>query len=228
LKDLSDAERRTRELAAMLPRTRNDARSLTGKVLTGAVADIPASRTVGGTLKRGLKVFGGILGVLGAVLAVNTLTLGLVNRMFGLVPRSMFGLPGIVLHPLLHASFQHLAMNAVGLVMLGGVVFLRNERDFWRVTVFGTLFGGTLVWFVGPNALHVGASGVVFAYLGYLLTTGWFDRKPGAILLSLSAAALWGSALAGLSPLQKGVSWQLHLFGLIAGAIVASWRRKRA
>jgi membrane associated rhomboid family serine protease len=168
-----------------------------------------------------------MLAVLGVVSLVNTLSGGIVNQLLALVPRTLSGLPGIVLHPLLHANASHLAMNALGLLTLGGVVFLRNERDFWRVTVFSTLFGGTLTWIVGRDALHVGASGVVFAYLGYLLTTGWFDRRPGAILLSLSAAVIWGSALLGLSPLQRGVSWELHLFGLIAGVIVASWRRSR-
>jgi membrane associated rhomboid family serine protease len=220
VKPLADAERRTRELAASLPKA-------SGLAVAPVRAGVAVPRTLGGTFKRFVKVFGGIVGTLSLVTLANTLTLGAVNTMFALLPRTWSGAPGIVLHPLLHANFAHLAMNALGIVTIGGVVFLRSERDFWRVTIFATLFGGTLTWLIGRPDYHVGASGVVFGYLGYLLTTGWFDRKAGAILISLGAAALWGSALVGLSPLQQGVSWELHAAGLVAGVIAASWRRKQ-
>lgn len=185
-----------------------------------------ATRTFGGTLKRGVKVFAAILGVMGLMTALNAATGGAVDQMFGLLPRSSRGAWGILLHPLLHANFQHFAMNAVGLLLIGGSVFLRSERDFWRVTVLGTLLGGTATWLIGRPNIHVGASGLVFAYLGYLLTTGWFDRKLTSVALSIVAAVLWGSVLFGLSPLQNGISWELHLFGLLGGVAGAWWRKR--
>lgn len=188
----------------------------------------PVVRTVGATLKRGAKVFGSILGVLGAVTLLNYVTGGAVNQMFGLLPRTSRGAWGILLHPLLHAGAAHLTMNAIGIVLMGGTVFLRSERDFWRVTLLGTLVGGGGTWLFGHFAMHVGASGVVFAYLGYLLTTGWFDRKLTAVALSITAAILWGSALFGLSPLQHGISWELHLFGMLGGILGAWWRKRTA
>ena len=184
-----------------------------------------ATRTFGGTLKRAAKVFAAILGVMGVMTALNAVTGGAVDQTLGLLPRSARGAWGILLHPLLHANFQHLAMNAIGLVLVGGTVFLRSERDFWRVTLLGTLLGGGATWLIGRPNIHVGASGLVFAYLGYLLTTGWFDRKLTSVALSLAAAVLWGSALFGLSPMQNGISWELHLFGLLGGVAGAWWRK---
>ena len=185
-----------------------------------------ATRTFGGTLKRGVKVFAAILGVMGVMTALNAVTGGAVDQMFGLLPRSSRGAWGILLHPLLHANVQHFAMNAVGLLLIGGSVFLRSERDFWRVTALGTLLGGSATWLIGRPNIHVGASGLVFAYLGYLLTTGWFDRKLTSVALSIGAAVLWGSILFGLSPLQNGISWELHLFGLLGGVVGAWWRKR--
>ncbi len=198
--------------------------------LRGPVANMSrfgtATRTFGGTLKRGVKVFAAILGVMGVMTALNAVTGGAVNQALGLLPRTSRGAWGIVLHPLLHANFQHLAMNAVGFLLIGGAVFLRSERDFWRVTVLGTLLAGSATWLIGRPNIHIGASGLVFAYLGYLLTTGWFDRKLTSVALSIAAAALWGSALFGLSPLQNGISWELHLFGLLGGVLAAWWRKQ--
>lgn len=185
-----------------------------------------ATRTFGGTLKRAAKVFAAVLGVMGVMTALNAVTGGAVDQTLGLLPRSARGAWGILLHPLLHANVQHLAMNAIGLVLIGGTVFLRSERDFWRVTLLGTLLGGSATWLIGRPNIHVGASGLVFAYLGYLLTTGWFDRKLTSVALSVVAAVLWGSALWGLSPMQSGISWELHSFGLLGGVVGAWWRKR--
>lgn len=194
----------------------------TGSKSTGVV------RTFGSFVKRGAIVFGSMLGTMGTVSVLNAITAGSINRMFGLIPRTADGAWGIVLHPLLHANAAHLGMNAVGLLVIGGTVYLRSERDFWRVTLFGVLIGGGATWLVGRPALHIGASGLVFAYLGYLLTTGWFDRKLTSVAVSIGATVVWGSALFGLSPLQAGISWELHLFGLLGGVVGAWWRKRFA
>lgn len=198
------------------------------------IANAGANARVAGTpvtlaqnVAHAARVFGTIFGVLGAAAIANALTAGVFNSTFGLIPRTSSHAWGILLHPLLHANGRHLGVNAIGILILGGLVFMRQERDFWRVTALGILVGGSATWLLGRSDLHVGASGVVFAYLGYLLTTGWFDRKIGAIVLSLGVAAVWGSALFGLSPFQQGISWELHLFGLIGGIAGAWWRKHR-
>lgn len=204
--------------------SRDHALSETGQGAMNSVAK--TKRTFGSVLKSGAKTFATMLGAMGAMSAINAITAGAVNRMLGLVPRTSEGALGIIMHPLLHANFAHLGMNAVGLVVIGGTVYLRSVRDFWRVTLFGVLIGGGATWLVGRPALHVGASGLVFAYLGYLLTTGWFDRKLSSVALSVAATVLWGSAVFGLSPLQAGISWELHLFGMLGGVLGAWWRKR--
>ena len=98
--------------------------------------------------------------------------------------------------------------------------------DFWTVSILATLVGGIGIWLVGRAGPHIGISGVIFGYFGYLLLTGVFDRKLGAFLLSLLTFLIWGRLLLGLSPLQRGISWEGHLFGL-AGGIAGAWLRAR-
>jgi membrane associated rhomboid family serine protease len=184
----------------------------------------PSRTTRGGVvagLRRRTTVLAAVLAAPWIVLAANaTLFAGTLLR-FGIVPRTMTGLPGIVVAPLLHANAAHLLANSYGIVVLGGLVLLRRERDFVVVTLSGTLLGGFATWLVGRPAVHVGASGVVFAYLGYLLSTGLFERRVGAIVLSLAAAVTWGGLLVGLLPLLPGVSWEGHIAGLAAGVLAA-------
>lgn len=145
---------------------------------------------------------------------------------WGVQPRTLRGLPGIVLHPFLHGSWAHLISNTIGFLMLGGLVMLREPRDFWVVSLLAMLVGGIGIWLVGRAGPHIGISGVIFGYFGYLLLTGVFDRKITAFILSLLTFLIWGRLLLGLSPLQRGISWEGHLFGL-AGGIAGAWLRAR-
>jgi membrane associated rhomboid family serine protease len=142
-------------------------------------------------------------------------------RRYGIEPRSVQGLRGIAFSPFLHTGVAHLACNSAALALFGGLVMLRSERHFWSVTALGALVGGAATWLLARPALHVGASGLVFAYFGYLLFTGIFERRLAPLLLSSAVFALWGGLLFGILPLQGGVSWEGHLFGLAAGALAA-------
>ena len=82
------------------------------------------------------------------------------------------------------------------------------------------------VWLMGRPAIHVGASGLVFGYFGYLVASGWYDRKPGTILAAIAAVVLYGGLIFGVLPTQSFVSWEAHLFGLIAGVVAARLTRK--
>jgi len=171
------------------------------------------------------RLLAGIVLLLWAVLAVDLL-LGGALRGFGIRPREASGLVGIPLHPFLHAGVFHLLMNTFGIVALGGLVLLRDEKDFWLATVLGVLVGGIGTWLFGSPGIHIGASGVVFAYFGYLLTTGLFERRIGALLLSTLVFLAWGGLLLGMLPGQRGISWEGHLFGFLAG-LLAAWMRAR-
>jgi membrane associated rhomboid family serine protease len=169
-----------------------------------------------------------LLAIVALLWVVHLVNIALDGRLigWGVQPRTVRGLPGIVLHPFLHGSWAHLISNTIGFLMLGGLVLLREPRDFWTVTVLATLVGGIGIWLVGRPGPHIGISGVIFGYFGYLLFTGVFDRKIGAFLLSLLTFLIWGRLLLGLSPLQRGISWEGHLFGL-AGGIAGAWLRAK-
>ena len=124
--------------------------------------------------------------------------------------------------PLLHANFAHLIANTAPLFVLGWLVILRRKVDFFVVTAAVTLIGGLGVWlFARPGTLHLGASGVVFGYLGYLLVRAWRERSLVAIAVALVAGILYGGALWGVLPTERGISWEGHLFGLLGGGATA-------
>lgn len=99
---------------------------------------------------------------------------------FGIYPRSLEGLRGIVFAPFLHADFGHLIANSVPFVVLAWLVMLQEVSDFWIVTIITMVVGGLGVWLIAPpNTVTVGASILIFGYLGFLLFRGWFQKKPG-------------------------------------------------
>ena len=141
---------------------------------------------------------------------------------FGIIPRTEQGLVGIVATPLLHGGVHHLLANTGGVLIFGGLVMFRSERHFWTVTLVGALASGIGTWMFGRPAIHIGASGIIFAYFGYLLFTGFFERRIGSLLLSVGVFLIWGPTLYGVLPVEGNSSWEGHVFGLIGG-ILAAW-----
>lgn len=140
----------------------------------------------------------------------------------GIYPRQLEGLDGIIWAPFLHGSISHLAANTLPLFTLGGLIMLGEAGDFVFVTILAALISGLGTWLIGaPNSVHVGASGVVFGYFGYLLLRGYFDRSAFAITASVLVIVFYGSFLWGVLPNQPGVSWEGHLFGFVGGCLAA-------
>lgn len=159
--------------------------------------------------------------------AIDTVLPGITLDGLGVRPRTESGLWGILFMPFLHGGFGHVLNNSIGMLFLGGAVILRSVRDYIVVFLMAMFVGGLGVWLIAPaNSVHIGASGVVYGYLGYLLTTGWFERRPLAIVASILAAVLWGGLLPGILPGQAGISWQGHLFGCLGGVMAASYLAK--
>ncbi len=146
---------------------------------------------------------------------------GYLNR-FGIIPHNFIGLRGILFAPFLHGGFGHLAANTIPFLVLGWLVMLQETSDFWIVTLITMLVGGLGVWlFAIPGTVHIGASILIFGYLGFLLFRGWFQRNPASIFLSLIVFSLYGALIWGVLPTQPGVSWQGHLFGFLGGVLAA-------
>ncbi len=161
--------------------------------------------------------------VVWAIHLVNVLTGGLLMS-FGLEPRALRGLDGVLAAPFLHANFGHLLSNTAGLAILGALICLQSRRAFWRVTALIALVGGSATWLLAGSGLHVGASGLVFGYFGYLVMRGWVERTPAAVVVALLVAITYSGLLYGILPSQKGISWGGHLYGFLARMLAARWR----
>ncbi|SAY39026.1 rhomboid family intramembrane serine protease [Candidatus Synechococcus spongiarum] len=144
-------------------------------------------------------------------------------QIFGIHPGSgVTGLWAVFTAPLIHGDWQHLFGNSVSLLVLGSLVGLRGPGQLWQVSVISALASGVGIWLIAPRTtVHVGASGIVFGYLGALLFMGLFQRRPLSILLSIACLVLFGEMVVGLFPGAPGVSWQGHLFGFLGGVLAA-------
>jgi len=153
---------------------------------------------------------------------VDSVALGDRLQRNGISPRQVDGLDGILWSPFLHADFGHVASNSIPLLALGGLVAVRGMRYWTRVTLIVMIAGGALTWAMAGTGNHIGASGIVFGYLGAILGAAWFDRRPRALAPAILVLGFYSSMLAGVVP-QESISWEGHLFGLIAGIAASRW-----
>ena len=141
---------------------------------------------------------------------------------WGIEPRDVEGLRGIVASPFLHAGFDHLISNTIPFVVLGLLIALNGIARVALVTAIVALIGGLGTWVFAPeNTIHIGASGIVFGYASYLISRGVFDKSALELGIGALVVVVWGGALlASLVP-REGISWQGHLFGAIGGVVAA-------
>lgn len=146
----------------------------------------------------------------------------------GIVPRTLVGLEGIPTAPLIHSDFEHLAANTIPFLILGALILFRGVFELIFVTLVSGLVGGLGTWLFGaPNTHHIGASGIVFGFFGYLVFRTLFDRRWTSALITLLVAVLYGTAmLSSLIPAQS-ISWTAHFFGFLGGVMAARMRYRR-
>ncbi len=126
--------------------------------------------------------------------------------------------PNVLFAPFLHAGLAHLLANSVPFAVLGGLIALQSPARFAVVTLAGAVGGAAVAWLLGaPGTVHIGASGLVFTYFGWLILRAVRERSVLAVVLGLVTLVLYGGVLVGLSPFQVGISWQDHLGGLLGG-----------
>jgi membrane associated rhomboid family serine protease len=173
-------------------------------------------------LLRQAIVLGSFVGVLWLLEILDALFLRGVLDGFGIAPRTLTSLPAVLAAPFLHAGFGHLMANTIPFVVLGWMVMWRRTSDLFVVFLASAVASGLGVWlFGGAHTLHLGLSGVIFGFFGFLLARGYYERSAGAIGVALVAFLLYGGILWGVLPLQQGVSWQGHLFGFVGGVVTA-------
>jgi membrane associated rhomboid family serine protease len=143
----------------------------------------------------------------------------------GVVPRTWDGLWNIPITPFIHEDFDHLLSNTIPLLILGALILARGVIEFVFVVFVSTFVSGFGTWLFGEgNAQHIGASGVVFGFFGYLVFRIAFDRKITSGLIALAVAIGYGSAMVWSLIPEEHISWSGHFFGFIGGFVAARLR----
>ncbi len=147
----------------------------------------------------------------------------------GIFPLKLSGLLGLLFSPLLHADFPHIFANSLPIFVLGFLLFYFFRKIAFKVIVFSWLISGLWVWLSARPAYHIGASGVVYALTAFLFFIGIFKRNKSLMAVTLLVTFLYGSMIWGVIPNffpKEEISWESHLFGSIAGLILAVYFRK--
>jgi membrane associated rhomboid family serine protease len=163
--------------------------------------------------------------ILAAVLGIDLVAYA------GLQPRTLHGLWGILGAHLLHANLAHIASNTLGLLILGLLGCWYSKRLTAWAVAYSAVGAGAFTWLVAPaGAVHIGASGVVFGLIGFLVANGIVRRSWGALLIAIPVGMLFWLVLPGLLPSEANraqlISWQMHLGGFLGGAL-ASWELRK-
>ena len=140
---------------------------------------------------------------------------------FGVRPRELAGLPGILLAPLLHAGFAHLIANSLPLLVLGTGMLHLYPNSALKVIPAVYLGPGIAVWLFARPSVHVGASGLVYGLVSYIFVAGLMRRDKRAIAASLLVCFLYGTLAWGVLPIEPGVSWETHLAAALIGLMLA-------
>ena len=141
---------------------------------------------------------------------------------FGIIPRTSWGLIGIFTSPFLHSGIRHLVSNTIPLIVLLFILNYFYHRKAFTVIVFTVIIGGFFVWVFGRSANHIGASGLIYGLAGFLITNGFVEKKLLPLIISAGVIFLYGGLIWGVFPtVYSYVSWEGHLFGTIAGILIA-------
>ncbi|MCK0177758.1 rhomboid family intramembrane serine protease [Flavobacteriaceae bacterium S0862] len=144
----------------------------------------------------------------------------------GVYPRTLSGLKGVVFSPFVHGSMEHLYHNSIPLFVLSMALFYFYREISWKVIGYGILFSGLLTWFIARPSYHIGASGLIYVLMSFILFKGIFAKHFRLIALSLLVVFLYGSMIWYVFPIKEKVSWEGHLSGLIIGFVFALFFRK--
>jgi len=176
-------------------------------------------------ISRNIQIALGIVAVLWLVYLLNLFS-PVDLRMYGLRPRHIGGLWGIAFTPLLHGGIDHLIANTGALfILLVASLSFSRKLTFTALSII-LVFGGGLVWLFGAgNTVHIGASGIIFGLIGFLMFLGIFRGELKALIISTVIFILYGGALFSLLRYTPGISWTGHFFGFISGVLAAWWMR---
>ncbi len=180
------------------------------------------------TVRRDVTLLFGVILFLWLVLITGNL-FGLFSSC-GVHPRnvSLGSALGLLCAPLVHGGPLHLLANTISFAILGFLVLRYGLSTFLQVTLWGAIIGGIFVWMMGRSTIHIGASGVIFAYFGFIMASAYFRRSMVSILLATVVFIFYGGMVFGVLPGTPGVSWESHLAGLVSGILLARLYREKS
>lgn len=169
------------------------------------------------------RIFRQILMVVIAIWVVEGInwSLNYTLNHYGIFPRRASGLIGILAAPFLHANIYHLLNNTLAFICLAGLTSFskKGKGVFIRLTIFVIFIGGFLTWLFARAHIHIGLSGVIFGYWGFLIANGIFGKSIRSVVLSLAAIFFYGTMIFGILPTSPNISFEGHIFGALSGVI---------
>lgn len=177
---------------------------------------------IGSSIQLHIFLILGLLGLLWLIQIFNSASHYRLNR-FGIYPRNIHGLIGILASPFLHGSYTHLLFNSIPLFILSALILVNGTTLFIGVSLIITILSGFGVWLFGRKAFHVGASSVIMGYWGFLLFNIYQQPSVMSIILGLLCLYYLGSLVLSLFPTEEKVSWEGHVFGFLAGLFTSYW-----
>ncbi|HEX8516088.1 MAG TPA: rhomboid family intramembrane serine protease [Bacteroidia bacterium] len=140
---------------------------------------------------------------------------------YGIYPRTIHGLIGVLVAPLLHADYDHLISNTVPLLILGSIIFYFYRSIAFQVFFWVYIMTGIWVWAAARDSYHIGASGILYGFVAFLFFSGVFRKDTRLLALSLFVVFIYGGTVWGIFPIKEGVSWESHMLGALAGLITS-------
>ena len=144
---------------------------------------------------------------------------------YGVFPKTIDGLKGVLFSPFIHKDFTHLINNSYPIIILGGMLFAIYHKIATQLFIWLYFISGFLLWVIGRPSFHIGASGLIYALASFLLVSGIIRKNPRLTAVSMLVIFLYGSMIWGLLPTKEPISWEGHLAGFIAGILVAIFYR---
>lgn len=175
------------------------------------------------------------LGFFALIELLNVFTGRILNQ-YSIVPRDLSHIAFIFSSPFLHGSLSHFFSNITTLAVFALLVSQfahkagrsasKNALSFFTLTLLIIGISGLCVWLFARPAHHLGASGLLYGYFGYLVLAGWLQNRISLFLISIMVAVFYGTIVWGILPSNAYVSWESHFFGFLSGLSLAWFKRQ--
>ncbi|MCF6288310.1 MAG: rhomboid family intramembrane serine protease [Proteobacteria bacterium] len=167
------------------------------------------------------------IGVLWSIFILDGITPFIQLNSYGIHPRHISGITGIIASPFLHGNMSHIISNTLPLLIAMTALFGNYPKIAKKVLIYSAILTGLLVWCFARSANHIGASGILYAILTFIFISGFIRKDMQSIGISIVVAFAYGSLIFGIIPNKQHISWEAHLFGMLTGAFLAWAYRRR-